>query len=638
MLDFHKQEYDVIVVGGGHAGVEAAAATSKMGKKTLLLCFHFSMVSNLACNPTIGGSAKGIVVREMDALGGIMGTIADQEGSILQMRVLNLSKGPGVRCYRAQEDKRGYPRNVQKYLLTLPDLDIDEHEVKKLVVKDHKAEGVILDSGELIKAKAVILCTGTHMEARILRGHVATDIGPDGEPSSHGLSSTISALGLNMLRLKTGTPPRIDPSSIDYSKLEREDGMDGDYHFSYDTTFTLPKEKQLPCYLDYTNSRTHEIIREHLKDSAMYGGVVKGVGPRYCPSIEDKIVRFASHPRHQLFLEPESVEFASTYIDGFSTSMPVDVQDLMIHSLLGFEKARVLKYAYAIEYDAVEPSQLNHTMKVKGTDGVYVCGQIAGTSGYEEAAALGLIAGINASLAIDHKEPLILGRDEAYIGIMIDDIVTKGTKEPYRLLSARSEYRLITRNDNADTRLIEKGYKAGLLPEEKYLRLKKRNEEVQEAFQILENTPLGAKKEISDYVMSLGFTKPDGNESLKQTLRRQNTSYEELRKREPSLPLLDPEQAFKLETEVKFEGYIKAERTEARRRKTYEDLVLPKGLDYLHMDGLSLEAREKLAKFCPHTLGEASRITNVHPADIDVLSFRVRHPIRSKKSQSGEEK
>lgn len=620
-----NSEYDVIVVGGGHAGTEAAHASATMGLKTLMLCFNFKMVSNMACNPTIGGSAKGIVVREIDALGGIMGKIADMPGSLLQMKVLNTSKGPGVRCYRAQEDKIGYPKNVQDYLLKVANLDIHEAEVKRVVVENKKAIGVVLEDGSFISSKAVILATGTHMESRTLKGHVAKDEGPDGEKPSHGLSKSISDLGLRMLRLKTGTPPRIKPSSIDFSELQEELGDSGNHAFSYDTTWFMPQKDMIKCHLTYTNETTHEIIRNHLKDSAMYGGVVRGVGPRYCPSIEDKIVRFADKKRHQLFLEPESVHFDSIYLQGFSTSMPEDVQVLMVHSLKGLEHAEFLKYAYAIEYDAVEPSQLDHTMKVKGFDGLYVCGQIAGTSGYEEAAALGLIAGINASLAILHKDPLVLARDEAYIGIMIDDIVTKGTTEPYRLLSSRSEYRLITRNDNADTRLLKKGYDVGMVSEERFQRLNSKNEKIAQVVSILENHQIGSQSKVREYITSLGFPEPNGNENLKQTMKRQGVSYQQLQKCVDYLPPFDQEMCFKIETQIKYEGYISQEKKECERRKQYESLELPDDIDYLHMDGLSLEAREKLNAFRPKTLGEAARITNVHPADIDCLSFHVRY-------------
>ena len=583
------------------------------------------MVSNRPCNPHIGGSAKGIVVREIDALGGIMAKIADRKGSLLQIKELNTSKGPGVRCLRAQEDKKGYPRNRQNFLLTVENLDIAEQEVKKIVVEDKKAKGVVLEDGRFVSCKAIVLATGTHREAHILRGHVITDIGPDGEKSSHGLSKSISDLGLHRLRLKTGTPPRLDPDSIDFKDLEPEYGQGGNLAFSYETTDFRKVEDRVPCYLTYTNEKTHQIIRDHLSESARYGGVVKGVGPRYCPSIEDKVVRFKDKTRHQLFLEPESLERKSTYVDGLSTSRPEYVQERIVHSIRGLEHARFLKYAYAIEYDAIEPSQLDHTLRIKGFDGLYVCGQIAGTSGYEEAAALGLRAGINAGLWIKGKEPLILKRDEAYIGIRIDDIVTKGTKEPYRLLSSRSEFRLITRSDNADTRLRKYGYDVGLISKDRYEKFSESENKIALAVSTLENTKIQTNEQIFSYLSSLGFPKPNGAENLKQTLRRQNVTYQGLRDCFPSLPLLNKREELKTETRVKYEGYILRELKEAKRRSEYEELPLPDDLDYLHRDGLSLEAREKLNLLRPKTLGQARQITNVHPSDIDVLSFHVRY-------------
>lgn len=627
MLNIRKNEYDVIVVGGGHAGAEAGHAAATLGMQTLLICMNFKMLSNMPCNPHIGGSAKGIVVREIDALGGIMGRIADMKGSLLQIKELNTSKGPGVRCLRAQEDKRGYPRNMQNYLLTVPNLDILEGEVKSLDVVDHTVRGVVLADGSYVRCKAIVLATGTHMEARILRGHNIKDEGPDGEKSSHGLSASIASLGLNLLRLKTGTPPRLDPKSIDYSDLAIELGGTGRLAFSYDTTEFMKREDMVPCHLTYTNERTHEIIRQHLSESAMYGGIVEGIGPRYCPSIEDKVVRFKDKIRHQLFLEPESLEFESCYVDGLSTSMPEYVQEEIVHSIHGLEHAKFLKYAYAIEYDAIEPSQLLHSLEVRGIHGLYVSGQITGTSGYEEAAASGLMAGMNAALQIQGKDPVILKRDQAYIGIMIDDIVTKGTKEPYRLLSSRSEFRLITRSDNADSRLAKVGYDAGLNSQERYQRLSARTEKVNMAINLLDSHQVASNQKLREYITSLGFAEPNGNETLKQTLRRQNTHYEAIRACVDFLPQLDEEEQFKCETEVKYEGYIAAQRKEALRRASYQDLELPEDLDYLNMAGLSLEAREKLSLYRPKTLGEASQITNVHPSDVDVLSFYVRHKI-----------
>lgn len=625
LIDKPQESYDVIVVGGGHAGVEASHAASRMGMRTLLLCLNFRMVANMPCNPSIGGSAKGIVVREIDALGGIMGKLADKRGSLLQMKVLNTSKGPGVRCLRAQEDKRGYPRNVQDYLSTVEGLDILESECKEILVEEGKIKGVVLEDGKKVLSQAVILATGTHMESVILRGHVVKEEGPDGERPSHGLSRSLQDNGIRLIRLKTGTPPRLNPESIDFSKMEVEYGTPGRHAFSYDTEDFLPLEEMITCHLCYTNGRTHEIIREHLEESAMYGGVVTGVGPRYCPSIEDKIVRFKDKERHQLFLEPESLEFPSIYLQGFSTSMPEEVQEEMVHSLAGLEKARFLKYAYAIEYDAIDPLQLDHALMVRSIEGLYVSGQIACTSGYEEAAALGLMAGINASLRIKGREALVLKREEAYIGIMIDDLVTKGTKEPYRLLSSRSEFRLLTRSDNADERLLEHGHDVGLVSEERYARLKGRLLKIEEAKSLLGAMHVGKNAKIQEYLSGLGFPEANGSESLLDVLKRQKVLYSGIFESVEGLPMLSEEEAYKLETDVKYEGYIRAQLKAARQRKEMESLLLPEDIDYLHMDGLSLESREKLHQLRPRTLGEASRIQNVHPSDIDVLSFHVRH-------------
>lgn len=617
-----KENYDVIVVGGGHAGSEACYATAKMGKSTLLLCLNKKMISNMPCNPHIGGSAKGIVVREIDALGGIMGKIADQH--YLQMKMLNTSKGPGVQSLRAQEDKLSYPRGMQEYLAKVENLDIEEHEVKEIVVENGFIKGVKIEDGSLIGAKAVILTTGTHLESTILRGLHVEEGGPDGERPAHGLSKSLMDHGITLFRLKTGTPQRLDPDSIDYSVLEPQYGTKGNLAFSYDTTSYLPFDEQVPCYLTYTNEKTHEIIRAHLKESAMYSGTIKGVGPRYCPSIETKIVNFADKPRHQLFLEPESTEMKSIYLQGFSTSMPIEIQDEMVHSLKGLEHVKILKYAYAIEYDAIEPLQFDKSLMLRKIKGLFGAGQIIGTSGYEEAAALGLMAGINASLYLDDKNPFILKRDEAYIGIMIDDLITKGTKEPYRLLSSRSEYRLLTRSDNADTRLMKYGYDLGLNSEERYSKFLLRENKISEAKNILSKTYISNNDKVLDYIESLSFPRPDRNTNYFNLLKRQNVKYSVLASLTPSLLPLDDFSAEKLEIEIKYEGYINIQRKEAAKLHSYEDVIIPEGMDYLNMDGISLEAREKLHKINPHTIGEASRITNVHPADITALMLHIK--------------
>ena len=442
------KKYDVIVVGGGHAGVEASLACANRGFATLLITLNFKMVSNMPCNPSIGGSAKGIVVREIDALGGFMGKAADHE--YLQMKMLNTKKGPGVQCLRAQADKKRYPHYIQEHLKETKNLDILEDMVVDLLYDESTVFGVKTSQNQDIFSKAVILATGTYMNSEILVGHNKTVGGPDGEKPSIGLSDSLKRMGIEIIRLKTGTPQRIAKESIDFSKGIIQLGNVEDEGFSYEDHDFIPISEQIPCWLIYTTPETHKIIKDNLLESAMYSGLVKGVGPRYCPSIEDKIVRFSDKPRHQLFLEPESYDTNSIYLQGFSTSMPIDVQDKMVHSLPGLENAKILKYAYAIEYDALDPTQFDTSLMVKKYKGLFIAGQICGTSGYEEAAGLGLMAGINAGQYIKNLPPFILNRDEAYIGVMIDDLITKGTKEPYRLLSSRAEYRLLLRHDNAD--------------------------------------------------------------------------------------------------------------------------------------------------------------------------------------------
>lgn len=619
-----QDSYDVIVVGGGHAGVEASYAASKMGKQTLLLCLNKKMIANMPCNPHIGGSAKGIVVREIDALGGLMGKIADKH--YLQMKILNASKGPGVQSLRAQEDKLLYPKAMQDYLSKVENLTIEEHEVKKIVTQKDQIVGVEIEDGSLIKAKAVILTTGTHLESTILRGSSCISGGPDGEKASHGLSKSLQEHGIEMFRLKTGTPQRLDPDTIDFSILEPQYGSKAKLAFSYDTKEFLPFEKQLPCYLTYTNELTHKIINEHLNESSMYGGLINGVGPRYCPSIETKIVRFANKPRHQLFLEPESILMKSIYLQGFSTSMPEEVQEMMVHSIKGLEKAKIIKYAYAIEYDAIKPLQFDKTLMLRKIKGLFGAGQIIGTSGYEEAASLGLMAGINACLYLDNKPPFILNRDEAYIGIMIDDLITKGTSEPYRLLSSRSEYRLLTRSDNADTRLMKYGYKYGLNSLERYQNQQENERKIEEVTEQIKHIYLGNNSKVNDYVVSLGFPNVDPNTSYFNLVKRQPVSYRELIKLNPNLPNFDMNEnlIFKMETNIKYEGYIKMQIKEANKMKEYEEYPVPSELDFLNLDGISLEAREKLDIIKPKTIGEASRISNVHPADINNLLLHIK--------------
>ncbi|MFA7192631.1 MAG: tRNA uridine-5-carboxymethylaminomethyl(34) synthesis enzyme MnmG [Bacilli bacterium] len=616
--------FDIIVVGGGHAGLEAAFASARLGSKTLLLTLNIKMMGNMPCNPSIGGSAKGIVVREIDALGGMMGIAADHE--YLQMKMLNTSKGPGVQCLRAQADKITYPRFMQELALKTDNLTVLEGMVTEIIHDDQTIKGVKTSDGRSFYSRAVILATGTYMESEILIGHSKTSGGPDGELPSLGLSENLRSMGIEIYRLKTGTPQRIKKDSIDFSKSEPQYGTPEKLAFSYETTTFVPIEEQLPCYLTYTTPKTHLIINEHLEDSSLYSGLVKGVGPRYCPSIEDKIVKFADKQRHQLFLEPESKITDSIYLQGFSTSMPKDVQIEMVHSLPGFEKAEILKYAYAIEYDAIKTEEYDATLMIKKWPGLYVSGQICGTSGYEEAAGLGLMAGINATFRLQNKEPLILRRDQSYIGVMIDDLITKGTEEPYRLMSSRAEFRLLLRHDNADFRLTEIGYKIGLISEERYKKFKTKKEKVDRVIEILNTKFIGKRKPFVDYLISLGFNEVKGGTKASEILKRPGVTYRDLIAFVPDLKNipLEHETVKEVETMVKYEGYIANQIKEAKNMAKLDEVKLPPGIDYLKMDGLALEARSKLAKIGPRTIGQASRISGVNPADIAILLMNIK--------------
>ena len=609
--------YEVIVVGGGHAGCEAALATARMGHKTLLVTGNINNIADMPCNPSIGGSAKGIVVREIDALGGEMGNNADK--SLLQIKMLNTAKGPAVRSLRAQADKITYPKNMINTLKNTDNLDIKEALVKDVITPDNKVSGVLLENGEEIKSKVVILTTGTYMNADIMIGDTRHREGPHGEKPSNYLSDNLAKKGFKIKRLKTGTPPRIDKDSIDFSKAKREDGDKVFHTFSFDNDPMYDIDKQVPCFLIYTNEKTHEIIRDNLNKSSMYGGLldIKGVGPRYCPSIEDKIVRFSDKERHQLFLEPESLYYDDIYLQGFSTSMPFDVQEKMVHSLEGLENAKILKYAYAIEYDAIVPTQLKFNLETKLIENLFTAGQINGTSGYEEAACQGLMAGINASLKLEGKEPFILRRDEAYIGVLIDDLITKGIRDPYRLLTSRAEYRLLLRTDNADLRLREYGHKFGLVSEEKYERFLKKKNDIEKA--TLEFKEKRVTPKINDYLESLG-TKPlkDGV-SLYDLLRRPEIKVDDL------IRFLDNEYDFDVLEQVsissKYEGYIKKALREAEKLKHLENKKIPNDIDYDAMHNLASEAKQKLKEVRPNTIGQAMRISGVNPADISILTM-----------------
>ena len=609
--------YEVIVVGGGHAGIEACLSCARLKHKTLLVTGNIDNIADMPCNPSIGGPAKGIVVREIDALGGEMAKNTDK--SSLQMKMLNTKKGPAVRALRAQADKVIYKKEMLKTLQNQDNLDIKEGLVKELIIKDNKVGGVILEDGEEISSKAVILTTGTYLKGTILVGDKKTEGGPHGEKASNFQSPFLTRLVFNILRLKTGTPPRIEKASVDFSKMQEELGSSEDITFSYDNTTVLAYKYQLPCYLIYTNDLTHKIIKEHLNESSMYGGYVEGVGPRYCPSIEDKVVRFGNKERHQLFLEPESIYYDDLYLQGFSTSMPHYVQEQMVHSLKGLENAKILKYAYAIEYDAIDSRQIKPTLETKIIENLYTAGQINGTSGYEEAAGQGLIAGINASLKLENKEPLILKRNESYIGVLIDDLVTKGVKDPYRLLTSRAEYRLLLRDDNADLRLREYGHKIGLIKDDIYNKFLQKKKNIEDLTNFLKDTKITPKKEINDIFKKLNTSLLKDSITLYDLLKRPELSIEDLTN---FIELNYSKEVLKeVEINIKYEGYIKKAMDEAKKMLELEDKKIPEDINYQDIPNIASEAKEKLDNIRPLTLGQASRISGVNPSDIAIISI-----------------
>ena len=614
--------YDIVVVGAGHAGCEAALACAKMGLKTLLVTGNLDMCGSMPCNPSIGGPAKGVVVREIDALGGYMGKNADL--CQIQTKLLNSSKGPAVWALRFQEDKLLYVKEMRKHLEKTPNLDLLEAIVMGLNVADNKVCGIVLEDGKNIECKKVILTTGTYLNSRILRGKVTLDEGPDSQRTSYGISKQLKELGFEIQRLKTGTPARIYTDSIDFSKTKLEAGDAKTRHFSFDPGYESILGVNVPCYLTYTDKELHNYILEHLNDSAMYGGVAKGIGPRYCPSIEDKIVRFKDKDRHQIFFEPESLELDETYIQGFSTSMSVEVQDKMIHMLKGLENARVKRYAYAIEYDAINPLNIYPTLETKFVKGLYTAGQINGTSGYEEAAGQGLIAGINAASSILGKKPLILKRDEAYIGVMIDDLVTKGTNEPYRLLTSRAEYRLLLRHDNADLRLREYGRYYGLIDDAQYSRFIVKKEKIAFYYDRFKADKIKVNF-LNNYFVKKGIEQVKESTTIYNLLKRPDLSiidilnicktnniYEDLN--DVAEDVLE-----QIEISIKYEGYIAKTLAQAEKMRIYENKIIPLEIDYDKIQNLALEAREKLKKVRPQTIGQATRISGVNPADITVL-------------------
>ena len=612
-------KYDVIVVGGGHAGCEASHAAAVMGMNTLLVTSNIKNIADMPCNPSIGGTAKGIIVRDIDALGGLMGIVADK--SHIQIKMLNNGKGPAVRSLRAQADKITYPKNMVEELNRTKNLTILEGMVEDLILDDKKIKGIKLEDNTTIYCNALILTTGTYLKSKILIGDTNKLEGPHGERRSQFLSEKLKEIGFDIIRLKTGTPQRIDKNTVDFSKLKPEYGDEEYWTFNIENEIFYDKNKQELCHLIYTNEKTHKIIEDNLTKSAMYGGFAEGIGPRYCPSIEDKIVRFKDKEKHQLFLEPESLYYDDLYLQGFSTSMPEDVQEKMVHSLKGLENAIITKYAYAIEYDAINPLQLKPSLETKVIENLFTAGQINGTSGYEEAAGQGIIAGINAVKKLKNEEPLILKRNESYIGVLIDDLVTKGTKEPYRMLTSRAEFRLLLRHDNADLRLRKYGYEAGLISEEKYKKLKTKEQNIENLINELKATKIN-KKNITPVILE----KMNQEELLTGT-----NLYLFLKRPEINMNLLLTEKIIEekyekkvynqVEILIKYEGYIKKELKEVEKLLKLESKQIPKDIDYDKISNLASEAKQKLKAVMPETMAQAARISGVNPADLSILAI-----------------
>ena len=612
--------YDVIVVGGGHAGCEAALAVANLGHKTLLVTSNINNIADMPCNPSIGGSAKGIVVREIDALGGFMGKIADK--SLLQIKMLNRGKGPAVRSLRAQADKITYPKNMVETICNTDNLSVLEGMVIDVISEENNVSGIVLEDGSLVKSKIVILTTGTYLNADIMVGDTRHREGPHGERPSNYLSDNLVKKGLRIIRLKTGTPPRIKKDTIDFSKAKIENGDKEKLSFSFDGDIYYDYSNQVPCHLIYTTPLTHKIILDNLSKSSMYGGLsdIRGVGPRYCPSIEDKIVRFKDKDRHQLFLEPESLFYDDIYLQGFSTSMPYSIQEEMVHSLPGLSNAKIIKYAYAIEYDAFDPRDLKFSLESKILENLFLAGQINGTSGYEEAACQGLMAGINASLKLAGKNPFILKRSEAYIGVLIDDLITKGVRDPYRLLTSRAEYRLLLRSDNADLRLREYGHEIGLIDDVRYEKFLNKRRQINQCMNDFKNFRITPKE--NEYLESLGTNVLSSGISLFDLIRRPEVDIHDVVK------YLDnsysDEVLEQINLSAKYEGYINKALSDVKKMEMAEGKKIPFDFDYDKLHNLASEAKQKLKEVRPETLGQAMRISGVNPADIAILTMYLR--------------
>lgn len=620
-MEYQADSYDVIVVGAGHAGSEAALANARMGNKTLLLTINLDMVAFMPCNPSVGGPAKGVVVREIDALGGEMAKNIDK--TYIQMRMLNTGKGPAVRALRAQADKKNYASTMKQTIEKEPNLTLRQGLVENLIVEDGVCRGVVTNTGARYSAKAVVITAGTALRGEIIIGELKYSSGPNNSQPSVGLANNLKELGLEIARFKTGTPPRVKSSTIDYSVTEIQPGDETPNHFSYSTPDAAYKTEQEPCWLTYTNPGTHEIIQKNLHRAPMFTGIVEGVGARYCPSIEDKIVRFADKERHQLFLEPEGLDTEEVYVQGLSTSLPEDVQVDVLRSIAGLEQVEMMRTGYAIEYDVVVPHQLRPTLETKVIENLYTAGQTNGTSGYEEAAGQGLIAGINAGLKIQGKDPLILKRSDGYIGVMIDDLVTKGTQEPYRLLTSRAEYRLLLRHDNADLRLTEMGHAVGLVKDDQYQIFLAKKQAIETEIKRLKNLRLKPTKEMQAFLAAKGAPALKDGVLAADFLRRPEVTYHDLLQFIPEVPELTAKEIEQVEVQLKYEGYIKKAMEKVEKLKRMEAKRIPANIDYDAINGLATEARQKLKKIQPETIAQASRISGVNPADISILMIYV---------------